>query len=493
MHRNPGMSDTAPAPLPGSTPLRIMGFMTGTSLDAVDIAVLDTDGERITAFGPVGDFPLSDPTRAVILEAICAGRSWARGTPEPPVFMAAARAIAMEHFRAGEAFLLAHAMAWCDFDCLGVHGQTVLHERPCRPRPGALLTGRTVQLLDAPLLARLSGRPVVHSFRNADVAAGGEGAPLAPAYHAARAQASGLALPLAVLNIGGVANVTVLLPGSGGSSSSSSSSPPPSGDPGASLVAFDTGPGCGPLDSLMQEAAAAAALGGGEAVRCDLDGAVSAAGRPDSRALETLLAHPYFALPPPKSLDRYDLPAAAAVAGLPLADAAATLVAFTAEAVARGLGMLPGLVRSGAEAEGGRWTAPGAAAGTNPGSSVIPYADSQAGSPAAPPPLPPCPPIEDLIVCGGGRRNPTLMAALAARLGPSRGAVRVRLAEAVGWRGDALEAEAFAFLAARVLRRLPLSWPGTTGVPRPTTGGEVAYPPLPPGEKGGGAVPLGPA
>ena len=131
------MSDTAPAPLPGSTPLRIMGFMTGTSLDAVDIAVLDTDGERITAFGPVGDFPLSDPTRAVILEAICAGRSWARGTPEPPVFMAAARAIAMEHFRAGEAFLLAHGMAWRDFDCLGVHGQTVLHERPCRPRPGA--------------------------------------------------------------------------------------------------------------------------------------------------------------------------------------------------------------------------------------------------------------------------------------------------------------------------------------------------------------------
>jgi anhydro-N-acetylmuramic acid kinase len=131
-----------------------------------------------------------------------------------------------------------------------------------------------------------------------------------------------------------------------------------------------------------------------------------------------LLDHPYFDAPPPKSLDRHDF-SLAGLRGLPAADGAATLAAFTAGAVGRAVEHLP--------APPARW-----------------------------------------LVCGGGRHNPTVMAALRRRLG------RVDPVESVGWRGDSLEAEAFAYLAVRSLDGLPLSFPGTTGVPAPTAGGRLA-------------------
>ena len=189
--------------------MRVLGFMSGTSLDAVDMAVLETDGETIAAFGPAGERKLSDATRAVALEATAAAKGWARGTPAPPVFAAAARAVADEHFEAADAFLKANGLAWSDLDLIGFHGQTVLHERPTPER-----IGRTVQLGDGQRLASRAGVPVAFDFRTADVAAGGEGAPLAPIYHAAWAKAAGLETPTAVLNIGGVANVT-LMPSTG--------------------------------------------------------------------------------------------------------------------------------------------------------------------------------------------------------------------------------------------------------------------------------------
>lgn len=413
--------------------MRILGFMTGTSLDAVDIAVLDTDGHEILEFGPCGEFPLRDLTRECILEAIRDAFKWEIGQPEPASFTAAARVIAEEHYIAGCDFIREHGYSWADFDCLGVHGQTILHERPKRAESPPKL-GRTVQLLDADFLAQLCGRPIVHAFRVADVAAGGEGAPLAPIYHAARARASGLKPPLAVLNIGGVANITLIWGSSDGD---------------GQLTAFDTGPGCGPLDSLMQGAAAKAA---GLDAPCDVDGIVSGSGTPDEAVLSRIMAHPFFSLPPPKSLDRYELISAADMEGLPLGDAAATLVACTAEAVARGLALAITQRDAGrAEAVEGRRSFAASA----------PAASFQC-------------PFQDLIVCGGGRRNPTMMDALGKRLSPL--GVHVRAAESVGWRGDAMEAEAFAFLAARVLRGLPISWPGTTGVHKPMTGGRVTLP-----------------
>ena len=313
---------------------------------------------------------------------------WPRGAPEPAILAEAARAGAEEHFAAAEDFLIAHGLKWSDLDLIGMHGQTVLHERPKAGVPG-----RTVQLGDAGLLARRTGVPVAYDFRTADVAAGGEGAPLAPIYHLARARASGLEPPLAVLNVGGVANVTFI--GADGE-----------------IAAFDTGPGNGMIDLLVQARSD---------MRFDEGGRLAAGGRTNEAVLQSLLAHPYFRAPAPKSLDRYDFPLDA-VADLSLEDACATLVAFTAEAVRQAFLLM----------------------GETPG---------------------------EMIVAGGGRHNPEIMRALAARL-----PCRVSDADAHGWRGDAIEAEAFAYLAARTARGLPISFPKTTAVPQAMSGGRIVQP-----------------
>jgi anhydro-N-acetylmuramic acid kinase len=339
--------------------MRVLGFMTGTSLDACDMAILATDGETIFAFGPAGERKLTEETRALVLDATHAAMAWERGEPEPASFAPAAEAVAREHFEAAEGFLAQNGLTWADIDLMGMHGQTVLHERPQEGR-----VGRTVQLGDAQWLADASGVPVAYDFRTADVAAGGEGAPLAPIYHLARARSAGMAAPLAVLNVGGVANVTFW---SGAEE----------------IAAFDTGPGNGMIDLLMQSRGAG---------RFDEGGKYASVGKADEGVLTGLLAHPYFQAPPPKSLDRYD---------------------FSLE------------------------------------------------------PLEPT----ELIVCGGGRHNPTLMQAFAERL-----AVPVTTAEDHGWRGDSIEAEAFAYLAARTARGLPISFPKTTGVAAPMTGGRIARP-----------------
>ncbi|HSR71438.1 MAG TPA: anhydro-N-acetylmuramic acid kinase, partial [Kiloniellales bacterium] len=265
---------------------------------------------------------------------------------------------------------------------VGFHGHTILHDPAAR---------RTRQIGDAGALAAALGIDVVHDFRSRDVAAGGQGAPFAPLYHAARAV--GLERPLAVLNIGGVANVTWIGP-----------------DPD-SILAFDTGPGNALLDDWAERNT-------GRPI--DRDGALARAGRVDRGVLERLLDHPYFGWPPPKSLDR-DAFDPAPVAALAPADGAATLTAFTAAAVAAALRHLPAPPR--------RW-----------------------------------------LVTGGGRHNPALMVGLEAWL-----QAPVEPVEAVGWEGDALEAQAFGYLALRALDGLPLSLPGTTGVPEPTGGG-VLYP-----------------
>ncbi|KRA60227.1 anhydro-N-acetylmuramic acid kinase [Caulobacter sp. Root655] len=372
--------------------MRILGFMTGTSLDAVDMAVLETDGEEIQAFGPAGERKLREATRDLLLRATDIARAWPRGAPEPAIFEEARRAVANEHLHAAGSFIAEHGLAWGDFDLLGVHGQTVLHERPTTER-----VGRTVQLLDAERLAQACGRPVAFDFRTADVAAGGEGAPLAPVYHAARARACGLPAPVAALNLGGVANVTFVRPDS-------------------ELLAFDTGPANGMIDLVVQ------ARGAG---RFDAGGALAKAGTVDQAVLAALLARPYFATRPPKSLDRFDFPIES-VDGLSLEDAAATLTAFTVASVARAYDWLPAAERP-----------------------------------------------KQLIVAGGGRHNGHMMQGLSQALA---GVSEVVSADALGWRGDAIEAEAFAFLAARTARGLPISFPGTTGVASPMMGGRIVRP-----------------
>jgi len=368
--------------------MRVLGFMTGTSLDAVDMAVLETDGEEIQAFGPAGERKLSEPVRELLLEATQTALTWKRGDPRPEIFSRADAAIAQEHFEAAEGFLAANDLKWSDIDLIGMHGQTVLHERPQDGR-----VGRTVQLGDAQRLADLTGVPVAFDFRSADVAAGGEGAPLAPIYHLARAVASGLEAPLAVLNVGGVANVTFW---SGGDE----------------IAAFDTGPGNGMIDLLVQSRGAG---------RFDDKGRYASVGQVNEGVVRALLAHPYFQAPAPKSLDRYDF-SLEPLAACQLEDAAATLVAFTAEAVKLAFELM----------------------GVTP---------------------------REVVVCGGGRHNPEIMKALAERL-----PAPVKTAEDRGWRGDSVEAEAFAYLAARTQRGLPISFPKTTGVAQPMTGGRIVRP-----------------
>ena len=241
----------------------------------------------------------------------------------------------------------------------------------------------TRQLGDGGAMARRLGIDVVHDFRSADMAAGGQGAPLAASYHAALLRGIGAGVETAVLNLGGVGNLSWC-----GEASASSAAEP-------ALHAFDTGPANAPCNDWVARHGAGA---------MDCDGCLAAAGRVDEARLARLLAHPYLDAPAPKSLDRNSFTAAMAD-GLSLEDGAATLVAFTAGAVGRGLDLLP-------------------------------HRPTR------------------LVVCGGGRHNPAMMAALAERTGCA-----VVPAEAVGWRGDAIEAECFAFLAVRALRGLPISFP----------------------------------
>lgn len=369
--------------------MKVLGFMTGTSLDAVDMAVLETDGEEILELGPAGSKPLEDETRALVKQATAEALQWPMGAPEPAIFAEVAAAMAREHIIAADDFMAQHDILPVDLTVIGLQGQTVLHEPPMPGRP----VGRTVQLIDAQAVANALGVAVAYDFRTGDVAAGGQGAPLAPVYHEALVRYSNMHTPMAVLNLGGVGNVTLV-------------------DDDGRLEAFDTGPANGMLDLWMQEKAN---------LPYDFKGLNAKAGTARGDIVEAYLAHPYFQMTGPKSLDRFDF-SLAPCEGLSIEDGAATLTAFAAETVARGVKAC----------------------------SRFPLR---------------------LVVTGGGRLNPTLMGQIQSKL-----SLHVLSAEEAHWRGDTVEAEAFAYLAARALMGLPISFPGTTGVPHPMSGGRIVMP-----------------
>ena len=279
------------------TLLRAIGLMSGTSLDGVDVALVETDGERAVTLGPTGYRPYSESERELLRGALADAVALEKRTDRPGRLREAEEVVTAAHVQAVEAFLAWHGLKADYIDVVGFHGQTVLH------RPERELT---VQLGDGPALARRLGIKVVHDFRAADVAEGGQGAPLVPVFHRALAHASRLKPPLAVLNVGGVANVTFI-------------------DGANQLLAFDTGPGNALLDDWMRERAGKP---------FDEGGAAAARGKPDETLLAWLLVHPYFPKDPPKSLDRNWF-SHRMVAHLSLDDGAATLTAFTVRAVAR--------------------------------------------------------------------------------------------------------------------------------------------------------------
>jgi anhydro-N-acetylmuramic acid kinase len=361
--------------------MQALGLMSGTSLDGIDVALVSTDGENRVERGPAMTFPYNAETRSLLRAAIDDAKGLTHRNERPGALPHAERELTEQHAAAVTGFLRKQGIAREAIDVIGFHGQTVLH----RPSASA---GLTVQLGSGDMLSELTRLPVVFDMRAADVANGGQGAPLVPIYHSALV-ARFPQRPVAVVNIGGVANVTFV------------------GQSEQELLAFDTGPGNALIDDVVHAATGAP---------CDEGGALAAQGRVQDDALSALLGDPYFHLVPPKSLDR-DAFDKSLVAGLGLEDAIATLTAFTAMSIARS--------RAHMRQEPNLW-----------------------------------------IVCGGGRKNKTLMRMIAERVENA-----VVPAEAVGLDGDSLEAEAWGYLAVRSLRGLPLTYPGTTGVPGPTCGG----------------------
>jgi anhydro-N-acetylmuramic acid kinase len=364
--------------------LTAIGLMSGTSLDGVDVAMIETDGRKVKAFGPSGYRPYTDFERRLLLQALTEAVHLEAREARPGILLEAERIVTTAHAEAVASFKAQNRISSEDIDIVGFHGQTVLH------RPAEKMT---VQIGDATALARAIHIPVMHDFRAADVAAGGQGAPLVPVYHRALAQSLEREGPIVVLNIGGVANITYI--------------------DGDTLIACDTGPGNALLDDFMNRTTGQ---------RFDTDGRMAAQGRADAAWIAEAMADPFFAAPPPKSLDRNDFSKRILRDASP-ADGAATLTAFTVAAITGIVPQLPKRPRS--------W-----------------------------------------IVAGGGARNLTLMRMLRERLQSAS----VESADALGWSTDAIEAQAFGFLAARGLKGLPLSYPATTGVPIPMTGGLVARP-----------------
>jgi anhydro-N-acetylmuramic acid kinase len=284
--------------------VRAIGLMSGTSLDGVDVAVIETDGERIAGFGPIGYRPYSDAERDLLRQALVEGATLTDRRQRPGVLKEADAFVTSVHAEAVETFLATERIDRADVAVVGFHGQTVLH------RPDARLT---VQIGDGDALAQRLGLPIAYDFRAADVAAGGQGAPLVPVFHQALARDLDRPHPIAVLNVGGVANVTWV----------------DGGDP----VACDTGPGNALIDDFMRARTGAP---------LDRDGDQAARGRVDEAFIARVLAHPFFDQPCPKSLDRNAF--AFANIGLPdfsVADGAATLSALTAAAVARVVRHMP--------------------------------------------------------------------------------------------------------------------------------------------------------
>lgn len=362
--------------------MKAIGLMSGTSMDGVDIALIETDGKDWLSLGPASTWDYSDDERQILRQAIDEASSLTDRKARPGILAEAEKLLTEIHAQVVGSFLSDHELDRSDIDVIGFHGQTVLH------RPEA---GLTVQLGDGELLADLTGIDVAYDFRATDMEAGGQGAPLAPVFHRALADYSDLLRPAVVVNLGGVANITFI------------------GEDG-SLLAFDTGPANALLDDWTLHHTGK---------RFDENGQLAAKGHADGRRLEAMLSHPFFLRKPPKSLDRNAF-SLRALEGLSPEDGAATLTAFTVASLICGLAHLPATPKV-------------------------------------------------FVFTGGGTHNATLTGSLY-KLLPGT----IERAEDLGWYVDAIEAQAFAYMAVRSLKRMPISFPGTTGVARALTGGVLA-------------------
>jgi anhydro-N-acetylmuramic acid kinase len=391
--------------------VKILGLMSGTSLDGIDVALLEVEevAESYTSLPPnagAGALAPSLSWELLAFRTIPYTRVQ-RTSIQRAMSSGGVRDLALLHTRLGEWFakavldLLGGAgVKPRDVAALGSHGQTLWHEPPT---PG--VRGSSFQLGCPSTLSERTGIGVVSDFRARDVAAGGHGAPLVP--WADRVLFSSGVRPRALQNLGGIGNVTWL---------------PRAGDP-TPILAFDTGPGVVLLD-------AAASLATGGAASCDHDGQLARRGTVRRAILERLKAHPFFRKPPPRSTGRE-------VFGPDMvADVARELGEETGQVLAPGspeegwpdlLATLTALTAWSMGDAYRRW--------------VLPRG------------------VGEVFLMGGGARNPALFAAISQELAP----VPVRSGEALGMDPDAREAAAFALLAWAHLKGIPANVPEATG------------------------------
>lgn len=354
-----------------------IGLMSGTSLDGIDVALIKTDGEGFVECGPSMTYNFTPQQQRNLRQALKDALGVEMRAQRPGCLTNVEEELTHWHVGALEKFFESTEYDNRTIDVIGFHGQTVLHN------PERKLT---VQLGLGQIIADTFLVPVVYDMRAADVAAGGQGAPLVPAYHRALAKNP----PVAFVNIGGVANVSYV-------------------GKDSELLAFDTGPGNALLNDWVHKHNGATFDDGGK---------IALQGNASQDILAQALSHHFFKQRPPKSLDRNSF-ADVSVDGLSLEDGAATLTTFTVQSIAKAAEWFPT-------------------------------------------------PVKNWIICGGGRHNAAIMQGLKSSL------QNVQSAEDVGLNGDSMEAEAWAYLAVRSLRGLPLTFPGTTGVASAMTGGVLA-------------------
>ena len=365
-----------------------IGLMTGTVLDGnIDVAFLRTDGKIIEEFGYYNLMPYDKEVKELLVKTLDEAQIWNFNGPEPEIFSKTEAALTNSQTAVVQKCIKLSEIDENEIGAVGFHGQTVLHRAP-----DGSLKGATRQLGDGQAMANQLGIPVVYDFRSNDMKEGGQGAPLCPIYHAALLKKIGATSNTAILNLGGLGNLSFSSEEFG-------------------LIAFDTGPANAPLNDWIK----LSNIG-----EMDINGDIAAKGKVNESKLSEVLSDPYFEMSFPKSLDRFSFSHRIAE-GMSIEDGAATLTALAAAAVATGIDLLP----------------------------VRPT---------------------QLIVSGGGRKNLTMMREISIRAN-----IKVETADRYNWRGDAIEAECFAFLAARTLANLPISYPKTTGVAEPTTGGVIAH------------------
>ena len=352
---------------------KAIGLMSGTSMDGVDAALIETDGYSIFKSGPHLTLPYTLAFRNELQKLINGGYDNANFIEEQ---------LTLKHANAVNKLLSDASISPNQIDLIGFHGHTISH------KPEEKFTW---QIGDGQLLAKKTGIDVINDFRSADVEAGGQGAPLVPIFHHLLTKDMGL--PIIILNIGGVANITWV------------------DEDIDNLIGFDTGPGNALIDDWVSSR--------GNFIY-DVGGEIASSGKVNKNKLNELMSHPFFDLPAPKSLDRDTFKPLinAALENETFEDGAALLTAFTVLTIVRGIENLPRLSKT-------------------------------------------------CIVVGGGRHNKAIMSQLNSKL-----TTTVLSGDLIGWKGDAIEAQAFGFLAVRSKQRLPISFPGTTGAPFPMSGGK---------------------